>query len=377
MLNDLYVSARGRGNYDRKKPPVSYMVESWLDAMGRWPDARETLIDFWREIRSERTRMQRERRIERRRNNKERPTYVPDRPLITPAGERRKSEYQPPYVDDDDEIDAEQQKSEIIDFYARRLSAMPSKKNIGKHGNDSRLSVHPAIGVHLGYDAKTGKYSRQEPDNMPAGASAASAYKGQLGRSNTTFSRDSRWDPMAWAQYRSESPVSDDSRRNSREERRRISPEYRTKLADSSRNRRHSNDESPVPDGGKCNSRKYMSKLTASSDRHRRHYKDNTEYSDSVYSRSSKNGSKNDINDSGYYDSSSVVSARDRAHENRLRMNPTGADISISPMPSEVARNRKDAYSNLVGMPSAYEFEALATSKRAPKPQEMKTVNEL
>lgn len=328
MLTDLYVSAKGRGNYDRRKPPVSYMIEGWLDAMGLLENTHIGCLDFYRTIRHERRRMQRERRAERRANNKERPTYVPDPPLETPDRSRQPSQYQPSQgdVEAEDEIDAEEEKAEIIEFYARRLSAMPSQQGIGAHRNDSRLSAHPAIRAHLVYDAPTGKYSRREPEVPPM----PSGYQGQLGRSNTTISRDSRWDPSAWEQYRSDSPVSVDSRCNSRE--------YRT------------NPATPASD--------------------RRRSKNATEYSDSVYSRAADN----DINDSGYYESSSILSARDLHHEQNLRVYPTNADISTSPMPSEVARNRKDAYINLVGMPSAYEFEALA--KHPLKQKGLKTLYE-
>lgn len=323
MLTDLYVSAKGRGNYDRRKPPVSYMIEGWLDAMGILEYVRVVCLDFYRIIRHERTRMQRERRVDRRANNKERPTYVPDRPVIASERPRQPSQYQPPQNEGDDDIDPEEEKAEIIDFYARRLSTMPSQKNLGAHYNDSRLSVHPAIRVYLDHNAQTGKYSRQEPEVPPA----PNGYHGELGRSNTTISRDSRWDPSAWAQYRSDSPVSDDSRQNSHEDCARPTTQKR----------------------------------------HRRHSNDASEYSASVYSRAAEN----DINDSGYYDGSSILSERDCQHEQNLKMNPTNADISTSPIPSEIARYRKDASSNLVGMPSAYEFEALA--KRPRKQTGLKT----
>lgn len=315
MLIDLYICANSRGRLDRRGQPICHMIEGWLDAMGILEHIYETAKPFYRLIRSERARMQRERRAERRVKNRERPSIAPKRP---PRPEERQK------MDDDA---AEDEKSEIIDLYIKRLSAMSGQIPYNKQANDSRLSLHPAIRSHIGFDASTGKYSRVDPDEVPHIPQIPSQHRENagLGRSKTVISRDSRNDPGAYEVFRSDSPVSDDSRNNS-------------------------------PD----------------SNRHHKKSKDDDQYSDSAYSRLSTDQQPYD---SGYQESGSILSPRDGDHELNLRMNPTNADIgsSRSPTPPEmvkrkgcrrdppvadVQRNRKNAYSNLVGMPSVYEFAA-------------------
>lgn len=316
MLMDLYICANSRGRLDRRGQPICHMIEGWLDAMGILEHIYETTKPFYRLIRSERARMQRERHAERRVKNRERPSTAPERP---PRPDERQK------MNDDA---AEDEKSEIIDLYIKRLSAMNGQIPYNKQPNDSRLSLHPAIRSHIGFDASTGKYSRVNPDEVPHIPQLPPQHRENagLGRSNTVISRDSRNDPGAYEVFRSDSPVSDDSRNNS-------------------------------PDRN----------------RHRKESKDDDQYSGSAYSRPSADQQPYD---SGYQESSSIPSPRDRDHELNLRMNPTNADIGgprsptspemvkkkkgyrRNPPAADVQRNRQDAYSNLVGMPSAYEFAA-------------------
>ena len=292
------------------------MIEGWLDAMGILEHIHETTKPFYRLIRSERARMQRERRAERRVKNRERRSIAPERPRR--SEERRK-------MDDDA---AEDEKSEIIDLYIKRLSAMNWHNPYNKKPDDSRLSLHPAIRSHIGFDAITGKYLRVNPDEEPHIPQIPPQHReiAGLGRSNTVISRDSRNDPGTYEVFRSGSAVSDDSRHSS-------------------------------PDRN----------------RHRKKSKDDDQYSGSSYSCP---GADHQPYDSGYQESSSFLSPRDRDHELNLFMNPTNADIGgprspISPEmvekkkeywrdppTADVQRNRQDAYSNLVGVPSAYEFAA-------------------
>ena len=331
MMKDLYICANSRGRPDRRGQPICHMIEGWLDAMGILEHIYETTKPFYRLIRSERARMQRERRAERRVKNRERPPTAPERP---PRPEERKK------MDDDA---AEDEKSEIIDLYIKRLSAMNGHNPYNKQPNDSRLSLHPAMRSHIGFDAATGKYSRVNPDEVPHIPQIPPQHReiDGLRRSNTVISRDSRNDSGAYEVFRSDSPVSDDSRNDS-------------------------------PDRN----------------RHRKKSKDDDQYSGSSYSRPSADQQPYD---SAYQESSSILSPLDRDHELNLRMNPTNADIGgpRSPISPEIVKkkkkkkkgyrrdppaadvqsNRQDAYSNLVGMPSAYEF--------ANAQQKLKTLNEL
>lgn len=290
------------------------MIEGWLDAMGSLEQIYETTKPFYRLIRSERARMQRERRTERRVKIRERPPTGPERP---PRPEERQK------MNDDA---AEDEKSEIIDLYIKRLSTMNGQTPYNKQPNDSRLSLHPTIRSHIGFDASTGKYSRVNPDEVPHIPQISPQHRENagLGRSNTVISRDSRNGPGAYEVFHSHSPVSDDSRNNS-------------------------------------------------PDRNRKKSKDDDQYLGSAYIRLSADQQPYD---SGYQESSSILSPRDRDHELNLRMNPTNADIGGPRSPTspemvknkkgyrrdqpaaEMQRNRQDAYSNLVGMPSAYEFAA-------------------
>ena len=283
MLMDLYTCANSRGRLDRRDQPICHMIEGWLDAMGILEHIYETTKPFYRLIRSERARMQRERRAERRLKNRGRPSTAPERPQR--PEERQK-------MDDDA---AEDEKSEIIDLYIKRLSAMNGQIPYNKQPNDSRLSLHPAIRSHIGFDASTGKYSRVNPHEVPHIPPIPPQHRANagFGRSNTCISRDSRNDTGAYAVFRPDSPVSDDSCNN--------------------------------PPGR---------------NRHRQKSKDDGQYSGSAYSRPSADQQPYD---SGYQESSSIRSPRDRDHELNLRLNPTHADIGgpRSPTLPEMVKRKK------------------------------------
>ncbi len=243
MLTDIYIAIKSReGDSRGSAAKCNKLVESWLATHGILEETYQNTKHFYRHLKTERCRMQRERRAKRAQatsgtstvsaSREESVRAPPCRGPLAPIPERQEN---PVFSIEEGDVEEPTALDELIGFYRDSLMLPKQKRSLTQHGNDSRKSLHPAIAENLDYDAKSGKYSQYRPQAaqypMPAisevyqqASSQSTDYqrtgqtiRSQMKRSATSSSAISRDSRLGRSQsthnhYRSDSPVSDDSR---------------------------------------------------------------------------------------------------------------------------------------------------------------------